>query len=117
MKKGKLIAWVKKFETDGGTTIAACDINLLGQTLALKNKKKEANKEIIVNESFYGGRKVTRGELAFLLKRGETLNLIGKRVIKTAEKVGIAHKEAKIFLWKKENEEKVPHVQTCKVQI
>lgn len=103
------VAWVKRFKKANGVTIAACDLDILGKTL----KTKET--EILVNEEFYGGEKTTLNELIFYLKRGDFLNLIGREVVRIAEKLGLAHEESKIFLSTKNGTEKIPHVQVYRV--
>lgn len=110
--KKKSIAWFKQFDSPKGTIFAACDLPLLGKTLTVEKN----NKEISVNERFYGGKKVTRDELIFYLKRGDSLNLIGKKVVTLAEKVGVAHKESKMML-STEDDEKVPHVQVYRMKL
>ncbi|NIQ05044.1 MAG: DUF424 family protein [Candidatus Korarchaeota archaeon] len=112
MQKEKFIAWLKQFSHPVGHTIAACDLPLLGRTLTLNSN----GKEISVNAGFYGGKKVTKDELIFHLKRGDFLNLIGQEVVTTAEEIGAAHKESKVFL-SSENDEEVPHVQVYKMKI
>lgn len=103
------VAWVKRFKRANGVTIAACDLDILGKTL----KRNET--EVLVNEEFYGGEKVTLNELTFYLNRGDFLNLIGRKVVRIAEKMGLAHEDAKIFLSTKNGEEEVPHVQIYRV--
>jgi len=105
------IAWVREIETEEyGTIIAACDRELLGRKL------KKNNLEIVVSERFYGGRLVNKEELIILFKNADVLNLLGEKVIKLAEDLGLIHSEAKIF-FEDEDGRKIPHAQLYRFSI
>lgn len=105
------IAWVKEIITDRyGIMLAACDRDLLGKVLKLGEVKIE------VSERFYGGRLVNEKELIRLLEEADVLNLVGEKVIKIAEKIGLIHPEAKVF-FEDDHGRKVPHSMMQRFQI
>ena len=109
-QKSDGIAWVKEIVTDRyGIILAACDRDLLGKVL------KFGEIRIEVSERFYGGKLVNEKELIVLLEEADVLNLIGEKVVKIAERMGLIHPEAKLF-FEDDQGRKIPHSMMQKFQ-
>jgi len=105
------IAWIHEIHVEQyGIILAACDRDLLGKTL------RRDDIEIVISERFYGGELVDEDELKRRLLQADVLNLIGKRVIQLAEKLGLIHPDSKIF-FEDENGEQIPHAQMYRFMI
>lgn len=83
--------YVKTHKTEKHFMVAACDKELIGQTL--KNEKCE----MTVNASFYRGEETTEEELADLLMYATTANLIGKKAVGCAVECGIVNPGSIIY--------------------
>lgn len=82
-----------------GEIVAACDCELLNQTLSF------GNIEIFVDEKFYGNTQATGEELINALKNTENANLIGKKVVSVAIDCGAADRESCLMIGD------IPHIQ------
>ena len=69
------------------TIVAACDADLIGQTLTCPQC------DIVVDESFYGTEPATEEEIIKALKSAANANIIGEKVCAIALKAGIIDKE------------------------
>lgn len=83
--------------------VAACDVELLGRTL------EGGRVSFKVKEGFYKGELVELDEALNLVKRGTIVNLVGKRIVEAAIRVGIVHPEAILYLGE------VPHAQIVQI--
>ena len=81
------------------TIVAACDADLLGQTLTCPQC------DIIVDESFYGTETATEEEIINALRSAANANIIGEKVCAIALKAGIIDKETIILIGN------IPHAQ------
>ena len=82
--------------------VAACDLNLLGKTLKLREI------DFVVHKSFYGGTVISIEEAVSLIKQGTTVNIIGSAIVKAAVKEGLVHPQAVLDV------SGVPHAQIVK---
>lgn len=73
---------VKVHESLGEVLVAACDRNLLGETLS------EDELEFTVSEGFYGGEVVGLSELPSILSNATIANLVGNKVVEEAIRLG-----------------------------
>lgn len=73
----------KQHPHENGTVFAACDAELVGQTL------REGKIEFKVSERFYAGEKVNEKKFVQLLKESTNSNLVGKIVVELAIKEGL----------------------------
>jgi hypothetical protein len=83
--------YVKTYKTAKHFMVAACDKELIGQTL-----KNEAC-EIKVSASFYQGEEVTEEVLEDLLMRATTANLIGQKAVACAVKCEVVDPDSVIY--------------------
>ena len=81
------------------TIVAACDADLIGQTLTCPQC------DIVVDESFYGTEPATEEEIIKALKSAANANIIGEKVCAIALKAGIIDKETIILIGN------IPHAQ------
>ena len=81
------------------TVVAACDADLIGQTLTCPQC------DIVVDESFYGTECATEEEIIKALKSAANANIIGEKVCAIALKAGIIDKETIILIGN------IPHAQ------
>lgn len=65
--------------------VAACDEELLGRALPVGN----AGRTVAVSSHFYGERRVTPEEFLLAARRATIINLLGERVLATAERAGL----------------------------
>ena len=81
------------------TIVAACDANLIGQTLTCPQC------DIVVDEAFYGSESATEEEIIHALKSAANANIIGEKVCSIALKAGIIDKDTIILIGN------IPHAQ------
>ena len=79
-----MMFWVKVIRTPGAVLVNACDDSLLGKEFL------EGEVVLRVTESFYGGRKVSEGELKDLLEDADIVSLVGEGAIAVAVEMGLA---------------------------
>lgn len=73
--------------TDEGLLVAACDPEILGETF------EEGRISLTVNEEFYAGERVAAEAVVESLKRAQTANLVGERVVAVAIEAGLIDPE------------------------
>lgn len=73
-----------------GAVLAACDADLLGQTIC------DGNIAINISEQFYGGEACDEAKMRELLKSHTNINLIGKEITAFAKENGILECAKKI---------------------
>ena len=83
---------VKVVRSGKEVMVAACDSELLGNTLT------RGNTRFHVHPSFYGGRLVSVEEAISEAKSGTSVNLVGERIVDQAIEKGLVHPEAVIYL-------------------
>ncbi|MDR0767967.1 MAG: DUF424 family protein [Methanosarcinales archaeon] len=83
--------YIKTYKTQKHFMVAACDKELIGQTL--KNEKCEMK----VNASFYQGEEATEEILEELLMKATTANLIGQKAVACAVKCEIVDPKSVIY--------------------
>jgi len=107
----KLVSfWVREIRTPNyGTIVAVCDKELLDKKLW------KGQLEIVVSKEFYGERLVDEEEIVLILQRASSLNLMGERIIELAEKLGLIHKDAKMYFRDKDGK-LVPHALMIKIR-
>lgn len=79
----ELHVFIKQHQHQNGTVFAACDEELVGQTL------REGKIEFTVSERFYAGEKVNEEKFKELMKESTNANLVGKTVISWTIQVGL----------------------------
>ena len=79
--------------------VAICDEELLGKEL------KQGKLRFNVNENFYKGEKKTEEEAKKIMKEANSLNIVGKRSVKIALKLGLINNDSIIVIGG------VPHAQ------
>lgn len=72
---------------NGRTVVALCDKELIGKILS------EGNIELNVSEKFYKGEELPEDEVAEILKNANNVNILGKKSIAFAIKLGIISQE------------------------
>jgi len=93
----------KFHQSDRELLLAACDSDLIGKTINLKN-----GAEVKILESFYKDKIVSEEELARMAKECTTANFFGKETINALIKAGILPKDGVMEL------NGVPHSQIYK---
>jgi hypothetical protein len=83
--------YIKTYKTQKHFMVAACDKELIGQTL--KNEKYE----IKVSASFYQGEEAEEELLEELLMRATTANLIGQKAVACAIKCELVDPSSVIY--------------------
>ena len=83
--------------------VAACDLNLLGVTLKLKEIS------FVVQKGFYGGSVVGIEEAVSLMRQGTSVNIIGHEIVGAAVEEGLVHPEAVLDI------SGVPHAQIIRM--
>ena len=91
--------YVKVYRRGAEVLVAACDEDLLGR------KFREGDLVLWAKESFYGGDRVTRGELVALLRSCTIANLLGEEAVEAGIEAGIVDEENVIVV------QGVPHAQ------
>jgi len=79
--------YCKTYSIENSLVLACCDKEILGKEL------KEGEYEVIVEESFYKGKKTSEKELIELLEKANNINLFGEKTIKIALKQGFLSQE------------------------
>jgi uncharacterized protein len=95
--------YVKKHESGDRIIFAICDEDLVGK------KFSEGDLMLDVSEQFYKGEKKTNAEVKEILASAFNINLVGKKTIDFALKLGILNKDSIIFI------DGVPHAQIIDV--
>ncbi len=95
--------YIKVHKTIYENVIAVCDKELIGKTF----KDKEI--ELKVNEHFYKGELLEEDEIVHILKNSTIVNIMGKRSVSLALKIGLIEKENIIRI------KGVPHAQFTKI--
>ena len=72
---------------DGRAVVALCDKELIGKKLS------EGNIELNVSEKFYKGEELPEDEISEILKNAQNVNILGKKSIAFAIKLGIITQE------------------------
>lgn len=83
--------YIKTYKTGKNFLVAACDKELIGQTL------KNEMCQITVNASFYHGEEATEEDLMDLLMQATTANLVGQKTIACAVKCEIIDPNTVIY--------------------
>ena len=96
--------WGKVFYTKYDIVVAICDENLIDREIRTKDKLK-----VKISRSFYGGQLINEAEALKLMRRATIGNLIGRRIVKLAEKNGFIEKENIILI------NGIPHAQFVKL--
>lgn len=97
--------WCNIFYDKKDVVVVACDEELLGKKL----KMKEKGITIKISEKFYGGKLVDEKTFLKLLKEATIGNLMGKRVVELAVKNGFIVEENVILI------NGIPHAQFIKL--
>lgn len=97
--------WANLFTTKTEILVAICDEDVLGKTLEF-NKK---HIQVKVSKHFYGERLVDERAAFKLMDKATIGNLMGKDIVKLAEKNGFISKENII------NIDGIPHAQFVKL--
>jgi len=79
--------FAKKHPTERGILLAVSDEELLGRSFSEKSFRLE------ITEDFYGGQRVSEEELKPLMKEAYILNIVGKKSVEIAVKLGLVNKE------------------------
>lgn len=90
-------------ETRKGRVVAACDLDLLGETFT------EGDVTLHVDEAFYGGDEVELAAVVDALDRYHTANLVGNELIDGLMEAGLVQEE------EPEQVDGVRHVQLFRV--
>lgn len=91
--------YLKIHKTGSQEVVALCDKDLIGETL------KEKNLQLNVSERFYKGEELSEDKIIGIIKSTPNINIVGKKSIKLALRVGIISKESIIKI------KGVPHAQ------
>ena len=86
---------VRKFQQE--TVVAICDADLMGLVL------KEGRFKLEVTQKFYGDKPATLKECIEVLKNTVNANLVGKKIVNQAVKMGLVHEDSILYI------DKVPH--------
>jgi len=95
--------YFKKHLTKDRIVLAVCDEELIGK------KFSEGDITLDISERFYKGEKKSEKDLERLLKNSENINLVGKKTIKFAKKLGILNKDSIITI------KGIPHAQIIRL--
>jgi len=98
--------YMKLHSQDGSTILALCDREHLGKVF----REGELRLDLKTYSSFYKGELVTEEDARRALRDADSLNLVGKRSIALAEKLGIISKAAVRKIGG------VPHVQVYRIR-
>ena len=94
----RMIVKVHKTQ-DGRKIVAICDDELIGK------KFEEGKLQLDLNSSFYKGKELEEGELTELIKDSYVVNIVGKKSMDFALKLGIVDKKNIIKI------KNIPHAQ------
>jgi len=78
--------YVKTHKTEEREVVAMCDEDVLGKTF------EEGEVILEVSERFYKGKLVDDETAKDILKNGDILNLVGKKIVNLALKTGVVSK-------------------------
>lgn len=81
---------MKSYYVNGSFLVAACDEELLG----VKLEDREKGAVLYVDPGFYRGDLVGEEEAREIIRRAETGNLVGERVVSIAISENLVHPEA-----------------------
>ncbi len=95
--------YFKKHLTKDRIVLAVCDEDLVGK------KFSEGGVTLNISERFYKGERKSEKDLEELLKNSENINLVGKKIIKFAIKLGLLNKDSIITI------KGIPHAQILKL--
>jgi uncharacterized protein len=95
--------YVKKHESKDRIVFAVCDEDLIGK------KFQEGDLVLDVSERFYKGEKKTNEEIKEIFMNSSNINLVGKKTINFALKLGILNKDSIITV------DGIPHAQIVEV--
>ena len=98
-----MMFWSKAFNTKYEIVIAICDEELIDKSIDTKKFG------IKISKNFYGEKLVDEQMAVRLMKRSTIGNLIGKTIVKLAEKNGFITKKNIIFI------NGIPHAQFVKL--
>ncbi|WP_440060184.1 DUF424 domain-containing protein [Thermogladius sp. 4427co] len=82
--------YVKIYETESGTLIAACEEKLLG--VRLVDEEKGIN--IYIDPQFYKGRLVSLEEALSMLRNAPMGNIVGNSIVELAVREGLVSSES-----------------------
>ncbi len=91
--------YLKIHRTGDQEVVTLCDKELIGKTFG------EKNLQLNISERFYKGKELPEDEIIKILKCASNINIIGKKSIKLALKIGIISKQNIIKI------KGVPHAQ------
>ncbi len=95
--------YVKKHESKDRIIFAICDEDLVGK------KFSEDDLVLDVSERFYKGEIKTNEEVEEILRNSSNINLVGKKTVDFALKLGILNKDSIVVI------DGVPHAQIIEV--
>jgi len=102
-RDGKMKISMKLYKKGEDLLIGACDEELLGKRL------KEGKLRLHVKKTFYGGRLVDEKTFEAYLKEATIANLVGKRTVKCAIRLGYVNPECVLYI------QGIPHAQMVKM--
>ena len=85
------------------TLLAICDVDIVGKTL------KQGNIVFHIREEFYKGNLVSIEEVIGLVQQSTIVNMVGRRIVKKALKIGLVHADAVLEI------DGIPHAQILKL--
>ena len=91
--------YIKKHMIRDKIIFAVCDEDLIGK------KFSKGDLVLDISKDFYKGEKKSEKELEGIIKNFENVNLVGRKTIKFALKLGILNKESIIII------DGIPHAQ------
>ncbi len=89
--------------SDGTTVVAACDRELLNTMLT------HGDLEVRISEGFYGNHETTEEELKTAIEDADTINLMGRKVVALAVKLGLVSENGCMVI------ADVPHAQVYRI--
>lgn len=101
----KIIMYFKIHKSESGNIVAACDRKLIEKVLTDGKKKIDLKKY----RNFYAGKISTEKELANALGDCTSANLIGKKAVRVAMKVGLVKENEVMFI------KGVPYIQIYRI--
>lgn len=99
LPRGMAGFWLKSYYAYGDYIVAVCDEELLGKEL------EEEDVRLFISPSYYGGELVNEERVKEELNRATVGNLVGERVIKIAEELGLVDRGGVRYI------KGVPHAQ------
>jgi len=86
---------IKNFQNE--TVVAICDSDLMGEIF------KEGRLKLEVTEKFYGNKLVKLKDCVEILKNIANANIVGKKIVDTAVKLGLVHEQSILYV------DNIPH--------